>query len=220
MTITATNDASAGALFQSSVQAAGIDVSHLGQLAQIQLAVASLLGSGADLTSPLTLGMNGAAFVVQGTAVPGVADMASGAITFKANTGTGTGAVGGIIFQVPVTHSSDSVAQTLTTVLTLSATTTVAATFAGALTVTTTTISNGALTVNAASQLGTASGTDVTTIGGTGYGAGVASLRLNGLTTAATNNLVGTLTNSPVTGNPTFWAPISIAGVVKYFPCF
>lgn len=52
------------------------------------------------------------------------------------------------------------------------------------------------------------------------YGAGVASLRLNGLTTATTNNLVGTLTNSPVTGNPTFWAPVSIAGVIKYIPCF
>lgn len=52
------------------------------------------------------------------------------------------------------------------------------------------------------------------------YGAGVASLRLNGLTTAATNNLVGTLTNSPVTGNPTFWAPVSIAGSIKYVPCF
>lgn len=55
---------------------------------------------------------------------------------------------------------------------------------------------------------------------GTGYGAGVASVRFNGLTTAATNNLVGTLTNSPVTGNPTFWMPVSIAGTIKYIPCF
>lgn len=57
------------------------------------------------------------------------------------------------------------------------------------------------------------------TIGGT-YGAGVASMRYNGLTTATTNNLTGTLTNSPVTGNPTFWMPVSIAGVIKYIPCW
>jgi hypothetical protein len=56
------------------------------------------------------------------------------------------------------------------------------------------------------------------TIDGGAYGAGVASIRYNGLTTAATNNLVGTLTNSPVTGNPTFWMPVSIAGVIKYSP--
>ena len=69
-------------------------------------------------------------------------------------------------------------------------------------------------------QLGDGGSAHVTTIGGTGYGAGVASLRLNGLTTAATANLVGTLTNSPVTGNPTFWMPVNIAGNVKYVPCF
>lgn len=45
-------------------------------------------------------------------------------------------------------------------------------------------------------------------------------LRINNQTTAATNNLVGTLTNAPVTGNPTFWLPVSIAGSVKYVPCW
>lgn len=52
-----------------------------------------------------------------------------------------------------------------------------------------------------------------------GGGAGIASLRLNGLTDAAGAN-VGTLTNSPHTGNPAFWAPINIAGTVYCIPCF
>ena len=74
--------------------------------------------------------------------------------------------------------------------------------------------------VTGATQLGDPAAAALVTIGGSGYGAGVASVRFNGLTTAATNNLVGTLSNSPVTGNPTFWLPVSIAGVVKYIPCF
>lgn len=60
---------------------------------------------------------------------------------------------------------------------------------------------------------------DNLTIAGSAYGAGVASLRLNGLTDAAGAN-VGTLTNCPHTGNPSFWAPISIAGTVYAIPCY
>lgn len=60
--------------------------------------------------------------------------------------------------------------------------------------------------------------TGLLTIGGT-YGAGVASLRLNGLTDAAGAN-VGTLTNSPHTGNPAVWAPISWNGTVYCTPLF
>ncbi len=170
--------------------------------------VASTTGVVMAGVATLTLSTAGAAFAVQGTTTALTADVASGAVTVKANVGTGTGAVGGFIFQVPVTHGSDSVAQTLTTVLTLDATTVVRATIAGA------------TTINGAVQLGTSAGTDVTTIGGTGYGAGAASLRLNGLTTAAVTNQTGTLLNAPVAGNPTFWAPVSIAGVIKYIPCF
>ena len=51
------------------------------------------------------------------------------------------------------------------------------------------------------------------------YGAGVASLRLNGLTDAVGAN-TGTLTNCPHTGNPSFWAPVNIAGTVYAVPCF
>lgn len=58
------------------------------------------------------------------------------------------------------------------------------------------------------------------TVVGTGYGAGVASLRLNGLSTAAVSNQVGTLTNAPVAGNPAFWMPVSIAGTVRYIPAW
>lgn len=51
------------------------------------------------------------------------------------------------------------------------------------------------------------------------YGAGFASLRLDGLTSGA-GAAVGTLNNAPAAGNPAFWCPVSIAGVVRYFPCW
>lgn len=44
-------------------------------------------------------------------------------------------------------------------------------------------------------------------------------IRINNQTNAAAAN-VGTLTNSPVTGNPNFWLPVSIAGTTRYIPCF
>jgi hypothetical protein len=183
MSITATNDAQAGAVFQSTMQGLGVDVSRLGQLAQLQLAVANALsgslpeiissmtlataatgdafymtgsvsspagslryispgasaanwkinaasGGGIALSvngtnslnvtaSTLSLSSAGAAYSIAGTTTALTADVASGAITIKANIGTGSGAVGGFIFQVPVTHGSDSVAQTLTTALTM-----------------------------------------------------------------------------------------------------
>lgn len=93
-----------------------------------------------------TFGAAGAANTIAGTTTALTANAASGATTFTANVGTGTGAVGGMVFQVPITHGSDSVAQTLTTVLTLSATTTVSATFANAATVTGTFTVGGAIT--------------------------------------------------------------------------
>jgi hypothetical protein len=69
-------------------------------------------------------------------------------------------------------------------------------------------------------SLGVAAGTNGVTIDGTGYGAGVASLRLNGLTTAAVATEAGTLLNAPVAGNPAFWIPINIAGTVRYCPAW
>lgn len=97
----------------------------------------------------VTLSTAGAASAIAGTTVASASDVASGAITVKGHIGRGTGAVGGIIFQVPVTTGSGTTAQTLTTVLTLSATTTVAATFAGALTVGTTLLATGLITATA-----------------------------------------------------------------------
>lgn len=54
-------------------------------------------------------------------------------------------------------------------------------------------------------------------ISGSGWGAGNASLRLNGLTNGAGGS-VGTLNNAPSAGDPNFWIPISIAGTVRMVP--
>lgn len=56
-------------------------------------------------------------------------------------------------------------------------------------------------------------------IDGAGFGAGVASLRLNGLTSGAAA-AAGTLTNAPAAGDPAFWIPVSIAGTVRYIPAW
>lgn len=80
------------------------------------------------------------------------------------------------------------------------------------------TFSSG-ITVNGVCQLGTAAGANLITIGGTAYGAATASLRMNGLTSGAAAG-VGTLTNAPASTNPNFWMPISIAGTVRYIPCW
>lgn len=34
------------------------------------------------------------------------------------------------------------------------------------------------------------------------------------------SNQAGTLTNAPVVGNPAFWMPISLAGTIRYVPCW
>lgn len=81
------------------------------------------------------------------------------------------------------------------------------------------TVTTGGLTVTGICQLGATGGVTQTIIGGTGYGANVASLRLNGLTTTGGAN-VGTLTNCPHTGNPGVWVPLNIAGTVFMFPGF
>ncbi len=97
-------------------------------------ALATYLGTQpATFTSPMTLGSAGAAFVIQGTATAAGSNQASGAITHKANTGTGAGAVGGLIFQVPTLGSSGATAQTLANALVIDSTATTAnrASFAG-----------------------------------------------------------------------------------------
>lgn len=71
---------------------------------------------------------------------------------------------------------------------------------------------NGAITLGGA-------GNRQVIIAGNAWGAGNASLRLNGLTSGA-GALAGTLNNSPVAGNPAFWLPVSIAGTVRYIPCW
>lgn len=56
-------------------------------------------------------------------------------------------------------------------------------------------------------------------IAGSAWGAGNASLRLNGLTSGA-GVATGTLTNAPSAGNPNFWIPVSIAGTTRYIPAW
>jgi hypothetical protein len=86
-------------------------------------------------------------------------------------------------------------------------------------------IENGAavqrfrIAVAGATTLGDSASAYQVIIDGTGYGAGVASLRLNGLTSGAAAQ-VGTLTNAPSAGNPSFWIPINIAGNVRYIPAW
>lgn len=76
--------------------------------------LATYLGTqAASFTSPMTLGSVGAAFIITGTTVAAGTDVASGAITHKANVGRGTGAVGGLVFQVPMLGSTGTTAQTL-----------------------------------------------------------------------------------------------------------
>lgn len=48
-------------------------------------------------------------------------------------------------------------------------------------------------------------------------GAGIASIRLNGLTNGAGAN-VGTLNNAPTAGNPAVWVPFNIGGTVRHAP--
>lgn len=50
-------------------------------------------------------------------------------------------------------------------------------------------------------------------------GAGVAKIRFDGVTNGAAA-AVGTLNNAPAAGDPTFWMPVDIGGVVKYIPCW
>lgn len=50
-------------------------------------------------------------------------------------------------------------------------------------------------------------------------GAGAPNVRWDNVTNGA-GALAGTLGNSPVLGDPTFWLPVSIAGTVKYIPCW
>lgn len=71
---------------------------------------------------------------------------------------------------------------------------------------------NGAITLGG-------TGNRQVVIAGTAWGAGAASLRFNGLTSGAGAN-AGTLGNAPSAGNPSFWLPVSIAGAIRYIPCW
>ncbi len=160
-----------------------------------------------------TSGVGGAVSVSTGVNIGG----ASGAIAFATAAGgaslngsANTGGASGVITLATGDGGAGATAQGNSGAITLQ-------TGASTATVGGVVLKPGGLTVLTASWVSATVG--LVTIDGT-YGAGVASLRLNGLTTAATANQTGTLTNGPVAGNPAFWMPISLAGTIRYVPCW
>lgn len=143
----------------------------------------------------LSLSTAGVASAISGTTKVGT-NQASGALTVNGHVGTGTGAVGGIVFKIPVTTGSGATAQTLTTVLTLSATTTVASTFAGPLAITgaltgvTTAAISSTATVTSASAValavGLAGATNPAFVVDSSTGSQAAGLKVTGATAAGT----------------------------------
>ncbi len=159
----------------------------------------------------LVSGVGGATSVSTGVNVGG----ASGAITFTTSAGgastngsSNTGGASGVITLATGAGGAGATAQGASGAIALT-------TGASTASVGTVSLNPGGLAMLTASWISATVGQIV--IGGT-YGAGVASMRYNGLTTAAVANQAGTLTNAPVVGNPTFWMPVSIAGVIKYVP--
>lgn len=73
--------------------------------------------------------------------------------------------------------------------------------------------------VGGAVQFGDGAVAGVVTLDFGGLGAGVASLRLNGLTNGA-GAALGTLANAPTAGDPAFWIPVNVAGTVRYVPAW
>ena len=132
------------------------------------------------------------AYTVQWKSALGT-NIAAGSVTFIAPKATGNAAAGSFIFQTSPAGASGATLQTAATRLTIDPA--------------------GLSTFAAPSAAG-----ETVLIVGFG-GAGQASIRLNGLTDGV-GALAGTLGNSPVLGDPTFWCPINIAGAVKHFPCW
>lgn len=121
------------------------------------------------------------------------ADTAAGSVTFIAPLATGNAVGGSFVFQTGPAGASGAALQAATTRLTISP--------------------NGVTTL--AAPTAAAENLVITGFGG----AGQASIRLDGLTNGA-GALAGTLNNSPVAGDPTFWVPVNIAGAVKFMPAW
>ncbi len=158
-------------------------------------------------------GVGGATSTSTGVNVGG----ASGAITFTTAVGgastsgsTNTGGASGVVTIATGNGGAGATAQGNSGAITLQ-------TGSSTATVGGIALAPGGLTILTANWISALVGQVV--VDGT-YGAGVASMRFNGLTTAAVNNQAGTLTNAPVVGNPNFWMPVSIAGTIRYVPCW
>ena len=120
-------------------------------------------------------------------------DIAAGSVTLIAPLATGNAAGGSFVFQTGPAGGAGAGLQVATTRLTISP--------------------------NGVSTFGTpTAAAENIVIEGFG-GAAQASVRFNNLTNGA-GALGGTLLNSPVAGDPTFWIPVSIAGAVKHIPAW
>ncbi len=122
------------------------------------------------------------------------ANVAGSNLTFRSSLGTGTGIAGQIIFQTGTRQAAGSTQHTATNRILIQGDGT-----------------NPVLVVNAPDSN---TGIPVVTING---GANNHGINFVGFTNGA-GALGGTLTNSPVAGNPTFWMPVEVAGVVKFMP--
>ncbi len=161
--------------------------------------VLNLLGATVNLSTA------GAAFAFTGTTVAAVADTASGAITFNANIGRGTGAVGGFVFAVPVTTSTGTTAQTLTNALVITATTSTRV-FTNGTDALVTGIAGNGLIATASNSIGLA-----------GSGGVIAAVRVNGSfaspTIIVSANQLGSLNFAGVMTATTRYAGASVSAI-------
>lgn len=122
------------------------------------------------------------------------ANVAGSNLTFRSSLGTGTGVAGQIIFQTGIRQAAGSTQHVATNRVLIQGDGT-----------------NPVFVVNAPDSN---TAIPVVTING---GANNHGINFVGFTNGA-GALGGTLTNSPVAGNPTFWMPVEVAGVVKFMP--
>ncbi len=164
-------------------------------------ALAFLSGVGGAVTTSTGVNLGGASGAISLTTAAGGASAngssntggASGAITITTGSG-GTGATaGGASGSITLSTGAQTGSAAVGAVI----------------------LSPGTLTLVTCNWISATVGQVV--FGGT-YGAGVAQIRFNGMTTAAVANQAGTLTNAPVVGNPSFWMPFSVAGTIRYVP--
>lgn len=124
------------------------------------------------------------------------ANIAGSNLTFRASLGTGTGVAGQIIFQTGIRQAAGSTQHVATNRMLIQGDGT-----------------NPVVAINAPDSN---TAIPVVVING---GANNHGINFAGFTNQAAAQ-VGTLNNAPAAGNPAFWMPIEIAGVLRSFPCW